>query len=256
MKNTLILLLLVFQTTLLAQSFQGKAIYRFNNSYADADWSKKGLSESETRMWKSKLSEASRTSYELRFNLNESSWEEIESLSIEGSKKGGDWNEAQDKLLYKDIANLQYHLETEVFDKPFLVKDKLELPQWELLEETKKIGSYNVQKAVWKIEREVMVFGEEEPQLVTNNIIAWFSSEIPISNGPKLYWGLPGLILEIQDGSVSFICERIELNSNSEFEIKKPKKGQAVNKEELDQIIIEKSEEILKKYNKGGKKGK
>ena len=255
MKSVLVLLLLLLQTCLIGQDFQGKALYRFNNSYADEDWSKKKLSESETKMWKSKLSEASRTTYDLRFNLNESSWAEVESLNVQGDKKEAWWNEAKNGTLYKDLANLNYELETEVFDKPFLVKDKLELPQWELRDETKQIGSYQVQKAVLKIEKKVLAFGQEEPQIVFDEIVAWFCPQIPVAHGPKLFWGLPGLILEIQEGSLTYICEKIELNSREEIRINRPKKGQEVSKKELDQIVEEKTEEILRKYNKGGKKG-
>ena len=30
---------------------------------------------------------------------------------------------------------------------------------------------------------------------------AWFTPEIPVSTGPAMYGGLPGLILEISDGN-------------------------------------------------------
>lgn len=255
MKHVLLLLFLALSQYAYSQDFQGKAIYVFNNSFADEDWSKKNMSASETRMWKSKLSEAARSTYELRFTLTESNWLEIESLSIDGGKKEFGWNESKDGLLYKSLVDNKYLLETEVFDKAFLVTDHLALPQWELTNETKNIGNYKVQKALWKIDKEVMVFGEEKPQIKTDQIVAWFSPEIPIANGPKQYWGLPGLILELQDGAITYICQKIEINTNT-VEITKPNKGQKVNKAELEQIIKDKTEEIYKKYNKSSKKGK
>jgi GLPGLI family protein len=36
-------------------------------------------------------------------------------------------------------------------------------------------------------------------------ITAWYTPEIPVSQGPEGYWGLPGLILEVNDGKTT-IC--------------------------------------------------
>jgi GLPGLI family protein len=49
----------------------------------------------------------------------------------------------------------------------------------------------------------------EMPKDVT--ITAWYT-EIPVNQGPENYWGLPGLILEINDGKTVILCSKIVLN--------------------------------------------
>ena len=69
---------------------------------------------------------------------------------------------------------------------------------WEILPETMNILGYKCQKAKGKFR------GRE--------YIAWFSSEIPRSDGPWKFCGLPGLILAVQDtkGDFVFTCTAIE----------------------------------------------
>ena len=63
---------------------------------------------------------------------------------------------------------------------------------WKLKSETQKIGSYTCKKA--------------EGTYKGRKYIAWYTNEIPLSDGPYVFKGLPGLILEIFDtkGYTSF----------------------------------------------------
>jgi len=59
---------------------------------------------------------------------------------------------------------------------------------WEITEDYKNILGYECQKAT-------TTFTARNGK--TTEIVAWFTTEIPISSGPYRYAGLPGLILEI-----------------------------------------------------------
>lgn len=64
---------------------------------------------------------------------------------------------------------------------------------WEILPETSKINNFTVQKA-------------------TTNFLgrkwnAWFSTEIPIQDGPFKFYGLPGLILKVSDSEDIYTYE-------------------------------------------------
>ena len=58
-------------------------------------------------------------------------------------------------------------------------------PEWKISDEKQKIGEYNTQKATTS-------FGGRE-------WTAWFTQEIPFQDGPYKFYGLPGLIVKIED---------------------------------------------------------
>ncbi len=62
-------------------------------------------------------------------------------------------------------------------------------PEWKILPEKQKIGTYNTQKATTS-------FGGRD-------WTAWFTTDIPIQDGPYIFYGLPGLIVKIEDATGS-----------------------------------------------------
>lgn len=64
----------------------------------------------------------------------------------------------------------------------YSVKNSLD---WQLYSDTLKIKNYVCNKATVKLEG--------------RNYVAWYTPEIPISDGPYKFWGLPGLILKVTD---------------------------------------------------------
>ena len=63
------------------------------------------------------------------------------------------------------------------------------LPMWKLGSETKQIKGYLCQKATSN-------YGGR-------NWTAWFTQEVPLHEGPYIFKGLPGLIIEIEDSTKS-----------------------------------------------------
>lgn len=59
------------------------------------------------------------------------------------------------------------------------------LLNWHIQSDTTRIKGYTCSKAITKYEG--------------RNYTAWYTTEIPISDGPYKFWGLPGLIVEISD---------------------------------------------------------
>lgn len=68
-------------------------------------------------------------------------------------------------------------------DKYKIKEDKK--PEWKIQPEKQKIGEYNTQKAI--------------TTLGGRDWIAWFSTEIPFQDGPYIFYGLPGLIVKLED---------------------------------------------------------
>lgn len=61
---------------------------------------------------------------------------------------------------------------------------------WNILNDKQKIGEYNTQKAT-------MEFGGRK-------WTAWFSTDIPFQDGPYKFFGLPGLIVKIEDDEKNY----------------------------------------------------
>ena len=261
---TLLGLFMVFGVS--AQNFQGMATYQSARSMKNFQFKAEGLSPDMQKQIQEKLKKQMQKEYELKFNLTESTWKEVESLdggpasAVSGGGMVMTISSGGSSLLYKNTAEMKYLEETEVFSKPFLVDDTLETHEWQLTGDTKQIGNYQAQKAIFSRtrERQMMTFGdgeEGEMKTVTDTleIEAWFTPQIPVSQGPDDYWGLPGLILEVTDGTTTYLCTKVVLNPEDGVEIKVPSKGKRVNREELKAITEEKSAEMMKKFSKGGK---
>jgi GLPGLI family protein len=75
-------------------------------------------------------------------------------------------------------------------------------------------------------------------------ITAWYSPEIPVSQGPENYWGLPGLILEVNDGKTTILCSKVVLNLKDKVEIKAPTTGEVITQKKYDETVIKKMEEF------------
>jgi GLPGLI family protein len=74
-------------------------------------------------------------------------------------------------------------------------------------------------------------------------ITAWYTPEIPVNQGPEGYWGLPGLILEVNDGKTTIFVQKC-LNPKDKVEIKAPNNGKEVSQKEYDEIVTKKMEEF------------
>ncbi|MCL6218668.1 GLPGLI family protein [Zunongwangia pacifica] len=79
----------------------------------------------------------------------------------------------------------------------FFYVQELRLFDWEIHSETKIIKDYKVQKAT--------------TSFAGRDYMAWFTTEIPVSDGPYKFNGLPGLILEIADTGNDYVFSFIGL---------------------------------------------
>lgn len=68
---------------------------------------------------------------------------------------------------------------------------------WRMSEDSKEISGYKVQKAA--------------TSFAGREYIAWFSTDIPIADGPYVFHGLPGLIVELYDTEKHFYFSLISV---------------------------------------------
>lgn len=95
-------------------------------------------------------------------------------------------------LIFKDLKSQTTITEENFFDKVYLTTYTCK-PSWKIQKEKSVLFNYNVQRA--------------ETDFGGRQWIAWFTNDVPISDGPYKFYGLPGLILKISDAEENFIFE-------------------------------------------------
>ncbi|NNK83389.1 MAG: GLPGLI family protein [Flavobacteriaceae bacterium] len=260
MKKALLILSLLFVATILkAQDFQGVAIYKTHTKLdikLDSTQMGGDMQEKMLAMLKKQFEKT----YKLNFNKEESIYKEEEKL--EAPQPQGMVmvmvNTGGSDVLYKNTKENRYTSQNESFSKIFLIQDELKKVDWILGSETKNIGDYTCYKATFKREVEVIESGisvnndkefDDEVTTEEREIIAWYTPQIPVSNGPENYHGLPGLILEVNDGNQSIMCSKIIINPESKIKISEPTKGKKVSQEKYDAIMDKKMKEMQEQYD-------
>lgn len=260
MKKYLHVIALFVAVTAAAQDFQGIAEYE-SKTTIDLSMAEEGEEESEMdEQLKADLAKAFEKKYTLRFDKTASLYEEQERLAA--PSPSGTMIEikmAGDGRHYKNLKQKTYTLETDAFDKDFLIVDSLPKYDWQMTGETKKIGNYTCYKATAVIKPRVQEAPKEDKAVSIlgavdkeTAITAWYTPDIPVSNGPGNYWGLPGLILEVSDGQTALLCSKVVMNPNERTDIKAPRKGAKVTQAEFDEIVAKKSQEMMDMYEGGG----
>lgn len=261
--SSLILLLGVCTELSLAQGITGRAYYKSSSQFKISMDSTQMPPEQMAEI-QAQLKKQMEKDYILTFTQIESNWKQAESLGggPATASSGGMIMVinagSQDRVLYKNIADQSFLQEEDMMGKEFLVQDVLEPAEWELTGETKKIGNYTAQKATYSriVDGKRFSTGMTEMENVkdTVSVTAWFTPEIPVSHGPENFFGLPGLILELQNQGTTLICDKIELNpSANPVKIEKPKRGKVVSREEFRAVQDEGMKQMMNQYQ--GKPG-
>lgn len=117
-------------------------------------------------------------------------------------------------------------------DKKFLIKGAPESFAWKLTGESMQVGAYQCFKATYADS--------------TENIIAWFTPQIPLPIGPSRYGQLPGAILhvDINEGERTLTAQEIIIQEMDAAIFKEPSKGKEVTDEEFREIVREKMQEM------------
>jgi len=186
--------------------------------------------------------------YALNFNKSSSLFTEVidaninPSLGMRSNPKGPALMINHPGNFYKDLKTKNYINQKEFFGKQFIIRDKLTTINWQKTKEVKMIGKYACFKATAKI-----LNGSSKSNSSTN-VVAWYTIDIPVSQGPGKYWGLPGLILEVQTEDVVYTCTKIELNQANDTAIKMPKKGKKITQKKFDKLFVSTLNDIRERH--------
>jgi len=258
-KSSILMLVILFTASVFSQEFQGIATYKSARK-VDLKMDESSMNSEMQKQIAEQLKKQFQREYTLVFNKEESVYKINESLAKPNPISSGiqiTIEEGTD-ILYKNTKENRFANETEIFGKQFLVKDTLENRKWKLVNETKNIGNYTCYKATFTEEYTTQTISDSnglEKVTKERTTTAWYTPQIPINIGPGQFHGLPGLILEINDGEQTLVCSKIIMNPNETVEIKEPKKGKVVTQAKFDEIMDKKSKEMMDRMHSRKKNG-
>jgi GLPGLI family protein len=287
-----ITILLTFFAANAQKDFQGMAVYESKTSTSDFKSRMSGnkdITPEMQKMIEERMKKMFEKTFVLNFDKTSSIYKEEEKLDTPG--QGGGGMRMMSSMMggggtyYKNAKDKTFSVDKEFMGKEFLVKDTLTNYKWVMEGETREIGGYVCYKAtavipasktdfrnfrpkkeeeIKKAEAQKAEAGKEKktsfldeidlPKEIT--ITAWYTMDIPVNQGPEGYWGLPGLILEVNDGKTTILCSKIVLNPKDKAEIKAPSNGKQVTQKEYDEIVTKKMEEMMEmNQGQGGRGG-
>jgi GLPGLI family protein len=190
----------------------------------------------------------------LLFTESKSIYKNYENLDAQVDPEGGQWWMMwfkKDIQTYKDFESKRKIEKQDFMDKTFLINEELsDTTKWKVKPSDVVILGYPCMKATTARD--------------STEITAWFTTQIPVSNGPSMSGGLPGMILKIEvpfgrpggrggSGTMVIIADKVTLREVGSKEIQEPKKGKQVTREEYNTIVKTKMEEMRKSGNSWGR---
>jgi GLPGLI family protein len=235
-----IFLLLAYST--FSQGFSGKVLYSKDFKTINESEIKSSNVEAQ-RVFESMRGSMESLVYVLKFN-------EVESVFKLEESMGSDFRNVPSRaitagrgkgLYYVNLKESYYLYENEISGQNYLVKED-EINEWKLINETKKIDDYLCYKAI--LTKRVYI---PDVQDAIIEYVAWYCPEIPVSFGPAGFYGLPGLILELEIGRVVYKATDIIVKSQEKV-INKPEKGIRMSMKDYEDMLLEN----INRFRRGG----
>ena len=275
-KNILLLMIILVSNQIMSQDFQGKAYYFSKTSPDMSGWGNGQMTDAQKKQISDRMKSMFEKSYILTFDKISSIYEEEEVLSAPGKGGFNWWSSFTAGPQYKNINDNQFVQDQDFYGRQFLITDSLEKLDWKIGNETKQIGKYLCIKATavktvdefdWRSMRGKSRKNKTESQNKsektksitedieipkTINVVAWYTPQIPISQGPGEFWGLPGLILEVSADRTTILCSKITLNPQDKIKIKAPEKGRVISRDDYNSTVKQKMIEMREMYRGRG----
>lgn len=185
----------------------------------------------------------------LVFNQTSSTYKNGENLRAGEGGPGGDGPRFRFRggggggaagLTFKNLETKTVIDNRDIMGKQFLIEESLNNAKWKVTGQKKTILGYMAMEATTMMNDTVPV-------------VAFFTPQIPISNGPAMHHGLPGMILEvdIDSGKNIIVATEVELMDIDTKDLEKPSSGKKVTKEEFNEIRKEKMKEMREQRGGG-----
>lgn len=154
----------------------------------------------------------------LSFSSNKTLFVPIEPENTRNNWFGDDPTTSQPNIVYADYNTNMQTAQKSVFEETFLVKDTVRKFKWKITDETREIAGYTCRRA-------------NGIMLDSIYVVAFYTTEIPVSGGPESFNGLPGMILEVAlpHDNLTWVATKVTDTSLPPDTVVPPKKGKPVD---------------------------
>ena len=221
-------ILILFSSLSYAQKTEGTIRYLSTTNYvkmlAAVDYLSKQDIEKEAYVYGNR--EIWKSYGRLYFNATQTKYEDSEE-SAEKDDRGYSWRRSV-YTITRDFGNNTMKDAIDLLNKTYIIEDSLRAPKWKILTEMKEIAGHICMNAFWN------------DTLRKQKVVAWYALDIKNNGGPERFFGLSGLILEvnINDGAIVFTADKIEEKKlTTELDFPKKIKGKKIKEKDYEDIL-------------------
>ena len=158
----------------------------------------------------------------LYFSNNKTFFKPTEDLSVQNQFFGDSPEMKQINTVYTDFGTGLQITQKSVFEEKFLVKDSIRHINWKITSETREIAGYTCRRANAIVMDSIYV-------------VAFYTEQIPVSGGPEVFAGLPGMILGVAlpHDNVTWFAKTVTDQTIDPKLMAVPVKGKATDKKGL-----------------------
>jgi len=134
---------------------------------------------------------------------------------------------ATDNVVLTDFVGRSVKANKKIFEQKFFVEDSMRKIEWKVKDEIRTIANFKCHKAVGVICDSVYV-------------VAFYAEDIPVSGGPEMFGGLPGMIMELAIPRLhtTWTATKLEMVAPKEADFVIQEKGKKVNEKELGETVF------------------
>lgn len=231
MKKILFLILLFCPALVFAQPMEGRIRYlvtrHWTKMMSHLDYMSKQSRDRASYMWGNRSEW--KTYSNLFFNETQTKYESSEEKAEPEEEGGYAWRKEMFFLKRDFDKNTQFDGRT-IMSKGYLIEDTLLIPKWRILNDLKEVAGHVCMKATLT------------DTVRKQTIVAWFAQDLPHKGGPESFFGLPGMILEIDvnDGAMILTADLIEMKKlTNELDPPAKLKGKKIKQADYEKLIKE-----------------
>lgn len=231
MKKILFLILLFCPALVFSQPMEGRIRYlvtrHWTKMMSHLDYMSKQSRERASYMWGNRSEW--KTYSNLFFNETQTKYESSEEKAEPEEEGGYAWRKEMFFLKRDFEKNTQFDGRT-IMSKGYLIEDTLLIPKWRILNDLKEVAGHVCMKATLT------------DTMRKQTIVAWFAQDMPHKGGPESFFGLPGMILEIDvnDGAMVLTADLIEMKKlSNELDPPAKLKGKKIKQADYEKLVKE-----------------